>query len=87
MSVACTPGPIDWVNIYRRLMHGRQRLRIWEIDCMTETEICLALDDDLETPRPPSYAEAVGANVDAHIACRRAMTWWQRLKAAVGLGG
>ena len=72
------------MNVYRRLMHGKQRLRIWEIDCMTEAEVALALDDDLEKPRPPSYAEAAGANVDAYIARRRRMTLWQRLKEAVG---
>jgi hypothetical protein len=84
VTVNCPPGPIDWVNVYRRLMHGKQRLRIWEIDEMTEAEVALALDDDLEKPRPPSYSDAVGNDVDAYIAERRRMTHWQKLKKACG---
>lgn len=79
---AGAPRPIDWVAIYRRLMHGESHYRRWEIDAMTMPELALAMDDDLEKPRGPSYADASGDDVEAYIERRRRMTAWERLQEA-----
>lgn len=77
-----SPGRIDWYAIYRRLMFGKGRYRRHEIERMTMTEVCLALDDDIEKPRPPSYADASGGNVQAYLERRRRMSNWEKLVAA-----
>lgn len=66
-------------------MHGESHYRPWEIDQMTMPEIALALDDNLEKPRGPSYADAFGEDVEAYIERRRRMTNWQKLEAACGI--
>lgn len=40
-------------------MLGKTRLRPYEIDRMTVTEIALACDQDTETPRPPARGQPV----------------------------
>lgn len=77
------PGDLDWELIYRRLMFGKGRYRPWEIDRMTAAEIALALDDDLETPRPPAGSDAIGlVAVQRHLAWRRNADRWELLVRA-----
>ncbi len=63
---------VDWYSVTRVLMHGSMTLRPWEIQRLTETEICLALDSDLETPRGP---EGIRSQTDEEL-----MAWaeWRR---------
>ena len=81
--LAGASGDIDWEMCVRALVHGKPRVPIEKVDYLTPAEWCLLLDQDLDTPRAPSYSEAVGNDVDAHLARIRAMQPWDRLKRAV----
>lgn len=76
----------DWYGIYRRLMFGKGRYRTWEIERMTEPEIIMALDDDLESVRPPTgmTVHASRTEQQAHHERRRTMTPADRLREARG---
>lgn len=64
-------------------MFGRLRLRAWEIDALTETELVLALDDDLESKRDPAGGKVMGAVDVVEYARRwRSQTLRERLKRA-----
>ena len=74
----------DWHNIFRLLMNGRSRLRLWEILKMTETEVAFALDQDIEKPRPAMGAMPMNpAQLQQYAAWRRSLTWKQKLELAV----
>lgn len=65
-------------------MMGRTRLRLWEIMEMTEVEIAFALDQDIETRRPPMGLKPMDpAQIQAYAAWRRSLTWFQKLELAV----
>ncbi|HEX5272708.1 MAG TPA: hypothetical protein VFW33_19560 [Gemmataceae bacterium] len=64
-------------------MFGRLRLRAWEIDSLTETELVLALDDDLESKRDPAGGKVMGAADIVEYARRwRGQTLAERLRRA-----
>lgn len=64
-------------------MFGRLRLRAWEIDSLTETELILALDDNLESKRDPAGGKVMGATDVIEYARKwRSQTLRERLKRA-----
>lgn len=65
-------------------MFGKGRLRLWEIRKMTPPEICLALDDDIESPRAAPGEQVASAPMShedriAWAQRRREMTAADRL--------
>lgn len=85
MATDKPPGPPDWDAIDFRLMHGKARLRPWEIQRLTIAEITAYLDDDVEKPRPPRGGRAMSHDeVVAYAERRRKMTLQDRLAAAKG---
>lgn len=80
------PGEVDWEAIYRLLMHGRPRLRPWEISQLTIPMLILALDQDLEDlnhQRPPPGAIELREGEEEEYARRwRQQTVADRLKQA-----
>lgn len=64
-------------------MFGRLRMRPWEIDQLTETELVLCLDDDLEKPRSADGGLVMsGTDVIDYARRWRSMTVAQRLARA-----
>jgi len=74
----------DWDQVYRVLAIGRTRLRLWEIDALTEVEAAFLLDQDLEKQRPPMGARSMSPEeIQEYATWRRSLTWLQKLKIAV----
>lgn len=64
-------------------MFGRLRMRTREIERLTETELCLCLDDDLESKRSTDGGEVMGAqDLVGYARQWRSMTVAQRLQRA-----
>lgn len=55
-------------------MHGRPRLRPWEIERLTVPELALALDQDIDSRRTPS-----GGAPKSHEEVLAYAAWWRGL--------
>lgn len=77
---------MDWEPIYLLLMHGRLRLRPWEIGRLTMPMLMLALDQDLEDldkrPPPGTVVFDNDAAMDEYVRRWREQTPAQRLVQA-----
>lgn len=63
-------------------MQGRLRLRAWEIRAMTIPEVMLAVDDDVDNPRPPGGGMPMSPKqIKEHALALRDMTLRQRIEA------
>jgi hypothetical protein len=63
-------------------MMGKPRLRPWEIERLTMTEVALLCDQDLEKRRPPAGGQAVPHDRDASFVKWRNMTALERIEMA-----
>jgi hypothetical protein len=65
-------------------MHGKMKLRPWEILRMTPPEMILALDDDISKREPPEGAKPFALGQEEAIAERyRNMTAIERYREAI----
>lgn len=69
--------------LYWRLWHGALHLAPWRVDRMTLTEVCLALDDDTQRPRPATGARVIDPwSVAEFIRRRRRQSLRERVDEA-----
>lgn len=65
------------------LMHGRPRLKPWEIERLTDVELALAVDQAIEEKKGPSHGTPLDPSQwNAWVAWRRSLTNWQKLEMA-----
>lgn len=70
------PGHVDWVQVYRILLHGEGRkFSFSEIEHMTAAEATLALDRDLEKKRPSSGSTVLGQSGGMDL--QEYADWWR----------
>lgn len=74
------PGRTDWYEISRRLVHIGY-VKPWEFERLTETEIAMYMDHDLESHRPPTGGQSLSpGEVSSYQEEWRRQTLQQRLK-------
>ena len=75
---------MNWVQVYRKLMHGPLAMRPWEIERLTLTELSLALGDDMEKPAtsPGAIQFKSATDREEYVAWLQGLSVEERLQMA-----